>query len=120
MLFCPVIVVVDEGCPCGPNCSISPGYRCTGRIKLPNGDTTLTLYSFVLLHKAAEALSSFLLFPDCLPGSQVHRDYFLKIYVQLTKVSVLRNYMGFTGLQFSGALLSMKIKFDHHQYGSIF
>ena len=78
MLFCPVIVVVDEGCPCGPNCSISPGHRCTGRIKLPNGDTTLTLYSFVLLHKAAEALSSFLLFPDCLPGSQVHRDYFFK------------------------------------------
>ena len=120
MLFCPVIVVVDEGCPCGPNCSISPGYHCMVGIKLPNGVTILTLHSFVHLQKAAEALSSFLLFPDCLPGSQVHRDYFLKIYVQLTKVSVLRNYMGFTGLQFSGALLSMKIKFDHHQYGSIF
>ena len=120
MLFCPVIIVVVEGCPCGPNGGIFPGYHCMGVIELPNDGTTSTQLAFVHLHKAAEALSSFFLFPDCLPGSQVHRDYFWKIYVQCTKVSVLRNYMGFTGLQFSSALLSMKIKFVHHQYGSIF
>ena len=44
---------------------------------------------------------------------------FERFYVQCTKVSVLRNYMGLTVLQFSSALLSMKIKFVNHQYGSI-
>ena len=48
-------------------------------LELPNGDTTVALHSFVLLHKAVQAPSSFFLFPDFLPGSQVNRDYFYKV-----------------------------------------
>ena len=120
MLFCTVVVVVVEGCPCSLCCSIFPQFNCMVVLASPNGDTPVALHSFVLLHKAVEALSSFVLFPDFLPGSQVHRDYLLKIYVQCMEVSVLRNYMGLTVLQFSSVSLSMKIKFVHHHYGSVF
>ena len=63
-------VVVVEGCPCGPFCGTFTQYNNMGVLKLPIGDTPVALHSFFLLHTAAEALPSFLLFPDFLPGSQ--------------------------------------------------
>ena len=110
MFFWDIVVVVEE-CPCGPFCRPFTQHNCMGILELPIDDTTVALHSFVLLHTAAVALPSFLLFRDFLPGSQVHTNYVLKISVQCKEVSVLRNYMGLTGLQFSGVLLNMKIKF---------
>lgn len=46
-----------------------------GILELPIDDTKVALHSSVPLHTAAEALPSFLLFRDFLPGSQVHADY---------------------------------------------
>ena len=74
MFFWDVVVVV-EGCPCGPFFGTFTQYNSMGVLKLPIGDTPVALHSFPLLHTAAEALPSFLLFLDFLPGSQVHRDY---------------------------------------------
>ena len=121
MFFWDVVVVV-EGCPCGPFFGTFTQYNSMGVLKLPIGDTPVALHSFPLLHTAAEALPSFLLFLDFLPGSQVHRDYSWKIYMQCTlEVSVLRNYMGLTVLQSSYVLLGMKILYQSTcQYGSIF
>ena len=109
--FWDIVVVVVEECPCGPFCLPFTRHNCMGILELPIDDTTVALHSFVLLHTAAEALPSFLLFRDFLPGSQVHADYVWKISVQCKQVSVLRNYMGLNGLQFSSVLPSMKIKF---------
>ena len=64
MFFWDVVVVVVEGCPCGPFC-----------ITFTIGDLPVALYSFVFLRTAAEEIPSILLFPDVLPRSQVHRDY---------------------------------------------
>ena len=110
MFFWDIVVVVEE-CPCGPFCRPFTQHNCMGILELPIDDTTVALPSFVLLQTAAEALPSFLLFRDFLPGSQVHADYVWKISVQCKQVSVLRNYMGLNGLQFSSVLPSMKIKF---------
>ena len=76
LMLLSAVVVVVEGCLCGPDGSIFTRYNCMGELELPNGDTTVALHSFVLLHTAVQAPSSFFLFPDFLPGSQVHRDYF--------------------------------------------
>ena len=70
-----VVVVVVVLWPCGPFCGTFTKCNSMGVFKLPIGDTPVALHSFALLHTAAEALPSFLLFPDFLPGSQVHRDY---------------------------------------------
>ena len=79
-----VVVVVVVLWPCGPFCGTFTKCNSMGVFKLPIGDTPMALHSFALLHTTAEALPSFLLFPDFLPGSQVHRNYSWKIYVQCT------------------------------------
>lgn len=66
MFFWDIVVVVEE-CPCGPFCRPFTQHNCMGILELPIDDTTVALPSFVLLHTAAEALPSFLLFRDFLP-----------------------------------------------------